>query len=315
MPIVETPECFENHMGLWAIQPTWFSQVVAAIRGGLWSPGSVVAGSWRPASGLAVAFEADAAGSGVATSDDKPYAITSDGIAVIEIRGPMMKGRSKFGGCSTMQARRQIRAAVDDPDVRGVMMLAESPGGKSAGTQELADDVYAARRRKPVHGYYEDLGGSACCWVMSQCSEVSANAAAIVGSIGTYAVLVDASKAMEAEGMAVHLISTGPYKGAGSMGTPILPEHLEHFQQLVHKLNQGFLDGVRRGRGLSEAQLARVTDGREWIAEDAMGLRLIDRVEGFDGAMARLRDVVASREAARRRTADVDVRTREARRR
>lgn len=158
---------------------------------------------------------------GGSDSDEKPFQFES-GVAVLSLSGPMTKRPQSFSdGASTVRMRRQVRQATADPDVTAIALVIDSPGGQVAGTKELADDVAAARARKPVVAYIEDLGASAAYWVAAQADAIYANETAFVGSIGTYCVVQDLSRMAANVGIEVHVLSTGPFKGAGYPGTAV----------------------------------------------------------------------------------------------
>ena len=114
---------------------------------------------------------------------------------------------------------------------------------------------------------------------------VAANPSAEIGSIGTVAVLEDSSQKMEREGVKVHVVSTGPFKGIGVNGTPITLEGLEYLRSRVEQLHTFFQSSIQRGRSLSQEQLESVSDGRVFIAADAKRFKLIDTVMSFDNMM------------------------------
>ena len=226
--------------------------------------------------------------------DEYDYgARVSDGLAVVQIRGPLMKHRASLcSSTSTAMLRRTIRRAAADDAVRAIMLRIESPGGTVAGTRELAQDIRAAAQRKPLHAYAEETCASAAYWLASQASHVGANATAVVGSIGTYSVLEDWSEAAENMGVRVHMIRAGEMKGAGTPGTPISAEILADHQRLIDGLNAFFLEAVEQGRGLSSAAVRRLNDGRVHLADDAKDLGLIDAVETFEEAADRLQSTI-----------------------
>lgn len=213
----------------------------------------------------------------------------SGGIAIVPIRGTLMKHESSFSnGSGTVNARRKIRNAMKDPDVKQILLLVESPGGTSAGTKELADDVHSARQEKPVWAYCEDLCCSAAYWIASQAEKIFANDPAMIGSIGTYMVLNDFSKLYEDAGVKTHVIRAGDYKGAGMPGTQITDAQLAEFQRLVNQINDFFLTGVARGRGLNSKRVKELADGRCHMAADAKDLGLIDGVQTLDQTVTQL---------------------------
>jgi signal peptide peptidase SppA len=257
-------------MGLWACAPRYLTAALGWIRSGTWHP-------------LAAGELAAAAAAG------DPVTIDSRGVATIRIHGPMMKGDSKYGGVSTVRARRALRAAATDSNVRGIMLDIDSPGGHVAGTEELSRDVSAAARKKPVHAHIDDMGASAALWVASQASRISANSTASVGSIGVFAVLYDESERMDAEGVKVHVISTGEHKGAGAPGAPITDAQLADFQAHVDGINNHFRAAMTTGRAHDDRfDIDAVSDGRTFLASDARALGIIDAVNSADGAMRAL---------------------------
>lgn len=229
---------------------------------------------------------------------DRTYPVEDGGIAVISIVGPMTKSPTSMdSGVSTVRIRQQIRTAAVDPEVKGIMLRIDSPGGSVSGTGDLAKDVAIAASKKALMAYCEDSCCSAAYWVASQAGKIMANDTAIVGSIGTYMAIADSSEMYDAAGVKVHVLSTGQYKGAGVDGSPIPDEHLADFQRLVEDLNEHFLQGVAKGRGMDMSRVRELADGRVHVAlnkgggASARSLGLIDGVGSFDKAMSELRDL------------------------
>lgn len=285
---LHNPQCFANHMGIYACEPRWLLAMMTGVK-----EGTVQA---RP-----MAMEDDDAAPrkekwgmvvrALPVHDDSGkilYAVADDGVAIVRVHGAIMKGWSKYAETDSIHVRRAIRAAVSDDRVSSIMLHIDSPGGSVSGTSELADEIQRAAKSKPVAAHIDDLGASAAYWVASAAGRITANAIGEVGSIGTYCVLFDQSKAMEMEGVKVHVISTGPLKGAGYPGTEVTPELLEYEKGLVDNANRFFLAAVRKNRGMSEAKLGAVADGRVFPAAEAKAAGLVDDVMPFEQALALL---------------------------
>lgn len=210
-------------------------------------------------------------------------------VAMIQVRGTLMKQRSSVGGTSTIDLRRQVRAAAADPKMSGILLAIDSPGGTVAGIDDLARDVKAARRKKPVYAHIDDMGGSAAYWVASQADAIYANSpTAMVGSIGSILTVYDMSQAAEREGVKAMVFSTGPLKGSGTPGTSVTPEQSEYFQGLVNATQEHFDAAVKKGRGLSEAQLKDVRSGAVFPAAVAQEHKLIDGIRGLESTLEAL---------------------------
>lgn len=271
----------DQYLGVWAVEPSRFLSL-AQMAKGLDLKAHVLR---QQLPEQQAAFEDTAR---------RDYPIV-DGVAVINIYGPLMKFvGSMEEGSSTIAVRRQVRNAANDPAVSGILLRIDSPGGTVAGTEDLAADIAAAAKRKAVHAYIEDLGASAAYWIASQASRITANSTAIVGSIGTFCVVYDMSEMAKSEGIRVHVVRAGEFKGSGIPGTEVTPEQLAEYQRLVDTLNSHFLSGVSSGRRLGIATVRELADGRIWVGKEAMSKGLIDGVGSFDQAVADLRKAVKS---------------------
>lgn len=217
--------------------------------------------------------------------------VTRDGIAVIELRGTLMKQESSFSaGTSTVLARRQIRAAAADEDVAGILLVVDSPGGTVAGTADLAADIRAANNKKPglVHIHIEDLGASAALWLAVQGERITAGPTALVGSIGVFSVVTDLKAKADAEGRTVHVIKFGALKGAGIPGTEITEGQLAVWQARVDAFGEDFVAAVASGRKMSVERARSLASGEIWKGEAAVAVGLIDKIESLDDTLAAL---------------------------
>ncbi len=295
-----TRSCWQNHLGLWAVLPSWFEQAVAHVTARRWDSAEQAAVWARRGDSRRIRSADDGAGADLeaGSAGFDPYGAevsdSGDGIRTIEVAGPLMKAASKFGGTSTIGVRKALAEAVGTPAVRGIMLRIESPGGSVAGMAELVAAIAAADAAKPVYAHIDDLGASAALWAASQARRITANATAEVGSIGTLGVLYDQSEAAKMAGVRVLVIASGPNKGTGTPGAPILPEQLKPLEAYVRAAADLFVGDVARGRDLEGEALAAVTDGRTWISAEAKRLGLIDEVASFDAAMQSLRERVGA---------------------
>lgn len=233
----------------------------------------------------ASAIRADAGGAVARKSD---YAMIGD-TAVITLAGPITKHPTSFsdaiGGASTVQTRRAIRQANADSTVERICLLFDSPGGTVAGVQELMDEVKLSS--KPIWSYAEDMCASAAYFIASQTGFIASNPAALVGSIGTLVVMQDTSGMYAKNGIVMHVLSTGKWKGVGMDGKEITDEHVEHLQTMVDQVNALFSPVVMESRKLTPEARTEVKEGGVYIASEAMKLGLVDAVMSFDDFLSK----------------------------
>lgn len=225
-----------------------------------------------------------------------------ESIGVVMLAGPLMKAvGSMEPGTSTVQARRDLRKAAADPEISAILLAIDSPGGTVAGTADLAADVLSAQKRKPVWAYVADLGASAAFWIGSQAERLVANdRTALVGSIGTLAVVYDLSAMAEKEGIKTLVFGTGPLKGAGAPGAAVTEEQQEYFRGMVEDAQRSFDHAVRSGRKITAGQLADAKTGGVFGATEALDRKLIDAIDSWDRTVSEL-----AAEARRRSKASI----------
>ena len=279
---MNTKSCAAQHFGPWMVDHKWFTQAVEAVRSGQWKPKQSKDEGGDEKKLPLVAEIGDEYG----TDDECGYEIRN-GVAIIEIVGHMTRYGSSFGGCSTIEVRRAVRNAANDRFVKQILLYIDSPGGTCAGTSDLGKDVLAASKVKPTWAFIANCGASAAYWVASQTSKIWCNDTAMVGSIGTYAMLMDDTKWQEEIGIKYTLVSTGKYKGLGADGK-VSAELTSDVQREVDELNEPFLMSVAAGRGMDDTEVRALADGRVHVGDNAKSLGLVDEVGTLDQALEAL---------------------------
>lgn len=277
---LHNPKCFHQHIGMWMAHPKWLTGAVNAVQDGTMP--------------VRHTQETDVVDPSTSMRMD------IDNIALINVSGAIMKGDSKFEGTvSSIRLRQEIRDAARDDSIKGILLNIDSPGGTFAGTDQLAKDIQTARNIKPVRAFIDDLGASAAYWIASQAEQVSATPTTEIGSIGTVVVVEDTSGAAEMQGVVVHVISTGPMKGAFAEGAPITEEMIDTLQKEVEQANEFFMEAVQSGRGMDMKAVRALATGDTFFAKEAKALGLIDKIETFDEAVESLIEQVSPRSRTR----------------
>jgi capsid assembly protease len=223
-----------------------------------------------------------------------PPKVTGDHVAVVHVGGLLMKNPSplmqKLGASSTRDIHDEFERAMLDPNTRAVLLHVDSPGGTVDGTQSLADHIYNSRNRgKPIHAVVDGLGASAAYWIASGAHKVyAATPTTQVGSIGVLSTHVDVSKALDNAGVKLTHVVSGPYKALGAPSHPLGDDARSEMQSTVDGIHAEFAAHVARARGLSKDALAKVANGRVFLASDAAKHGLVDGVKGFARATADL---------------------------
>lgn len=196
-----------------------------------------------------------------------------------------------FGeGASIMGLREALRAELNDPTVRAVVLDIDSPGGSIAGVTEFASELRTARGgTKPIVAVANTLAASAAYWLGSQADEFVVTPSGHVGSIGVYAVHQDVSRLLDAMGVTMTIVSAGPHKTEGNEFEPLSDEARAQIQSRVDASYQQFLADVAAGRRVAVADVeANYGGGRVFTARDALKAGLVDRVATLAQTVQRL---------------------------
>lgn len=205
---------------------------------------------------------------------------------IIESRGGFLS--YYFGGSDCETLRDQIRTAVNDPKVGAIVLDVDSPGGDVAGVDELAAEIYNARKKKPITAVSNTLMASAAYYLASQASEVLASPSSLSGSIGVYTLHEDDSELLDDLGIKITLIQFGENKTEGNSFAPLSDSARTHMQEMVDNYGEQFEKAVARGRGLKQEDVhKKFGQGRIFDAKRAVALGMADKVGTLDDALAK----------------------------
>jgi len=214
-------------------------------------------------------------------------ASSSGSVAVIPVYGLIMHRGSMDlsgpGGTSTESLAQQLRQAVNDPNVKAIVLDVDSPGGDVDGVDELATEIYNARKQKKITAVSNCLCASAAYYLASQASEMCVSPSSLTGSIGVYTMHEDDSKYLEDLGVKLTLIKFGENKAEGNNLEPLSDSALAHLQEMVDTFGVMFEKAVARGRAVKQDDVhKKFGQGRVFDAKQAVRLGMADRVATLD---------------------------------
>ncbi len=227
------------------------------------------------------------AGGSRATLDHRPASAAPSSTAVIAVTGALTK-RGGFladmmGYSSYAGIRSALAHAIADSAIDKILLLVDSPGGSAAGCLECASDIVAASRRKNVTAWIAE--GGMCCsaayWLVSGANQIIASPSSEIGSIGVWQLHIDASRALEREGVTPTFIVSqqSPRKVDANAFEPLSKEAKSRMQHNVDKIATQFISAVSRGRGVSTFVVtSQFGQGAVMFADEALKVGMIDAV-------------------------------------
>ncbi len=185
-------------------------------------------------------------------------------------------------GVITTSAERMavLEALADDDQVKAVIVRINSPGGSTAGGEELYEALSKLRQNKPVVAVINELGASAAYMTAIASDQIFARRLSIVGSIGVLFSHVDASGLLDTLGIDLDKVASGPLKAEPDMDEALVGEVRASMQALVDDSFNWFVDIVAERRNLSRTDTLVLADGRIMNGRVALAAGLIDAFGG-----------------------------------
>jgi len=225
----------------------------------------------------------------------KPWSVP--GIAVIPVYGTLVKRtvglEAASGLTSYTELTDTIDAAMDDPDVDGIMLDIDSPGGEASGVFELAEHIRQCATIKPVWAHANDSAFSAAYALAASAQRLTLSQTSGVGSIGVIALHIDQSQHDAKEGLTYTAVYAGEHKNDLSPHAPLSESAHQSLQSEVDRLYSLFVTQVAHMRGLY-ATAIKATEAGLFFGEDAIKAKLADDVSTFDQALSAFNEHLAA---------------------
>lgn len=221
------------------------------------------------------------------------------GIAVIPVVGTLVKRSMSIEAASGLMSYGEIEARLDaalaDPQVTGILLDLDSPGGEASGVFELADRIRAASQIKPVWAHANDAAYSAAFAIAAACQRLTLSQTAGVGSIGVIALHVDQSVKDAKDGLNYTAVFAGSHKNDFSPHEPLSPQATTALQTEVDRLYDIFVNQVGQMRGL-DPDAVRATEAGVFYGEQAVAVGLADAVMPLEQVMTEFTDALAAKQ-------------------
>lgn len=211
------------------------------------------------------------------------------GIAVIPVHGTLVKRTVGFDAASGLISYTEIAAMLDsalaDPQIAGILLDIDSPGGEASGSFELARRVREASAVKPVWAVANDSAYSAAYAIGSAANRLIVSETGGVGSIGVIALHIDQSVKDANEGYRYTAVTAGTHKNDFSPHQPLTDEAKAELQAEVNRLYGLFVEHVGSMRTLATDDV-RSTEAGLYFGANAIAAGLADAVGTFESALA-----------------------------
>jgi protease IV len=163
-------------------------------------------------------------------------------------------------------------------DTRAVIVHIDSPGGTTAGSEELHQALRRVAAQKPTVVVVDGLAASGGYMAAMAADHIIAQNSSLVGSIGVLFQYPNFSDLLNKVGVSYETIKSSPLKASPNGLEPTTPEARAAIEALVSDSFAWFKDMVKDRRKLEGADLDRVADGRVFTGRQAIALKLADEI-------------------------------------
>ena len=212
-------------------------------------------------------------------------------VAVITISGPIMK-EDNCGDPGTKSYEAMIQQAASNPNITGIVLMVDSPGGTVSGTQSLSNTIKSID--KPIVTLADDLMASAAYWIGSSTDFIFANTGTTrIGSIGTMLSFADMQPVWEKMGVNFHEIyATASTAKNQDFKDARQGNYKALIQNTLDPLNNEFMNAVKENRG-SKLNSDKTLNGQVYTATDALKYGLIDQIGNINDAVAKVHELAS----------------------
>jgi protease-4 len=229
---------------------------------------------WRVAAAI-VAIAAVVA-VGVIATGGRTSLTTSGSIARINIEGLIRSD----------QERVEALERLEKSPAAAVIVHINSPGGTTAGSEQLYDALVRLKAKKPLVVVVEGLAASGGYITAIAADHIVAQQSSLVGSIGVLFQFPNFTELLKTVGVKVEEVKSSPLKAAPNGFEPTSPEARAALDALVKDSYAWFRGLVKQRRGMDDGLLEKVADGRVFTGRQAVDLKLVDQLGDEKAAVA-----------------------------
>ncbi|CAG5078848.1 signal peptide peptidase SppA [Parvicella tangerina] len=212
-------------------------------------------------------------------------AAEDENIAVIYAVGGINSGKGSRQSIGSETLSEAIREARLDKDIKAVVLRINSPGGDALASDVIWREVVLTKESKPVIVSMGDVAASGGYYIACPADKIYAQPNTITGSIGVFGVIPNIGPMLEDKlGITTDRVQTNAHS-VYSIFQPLTEEEKMIVQQGVDQIYDDFTKKVAEGRGMTQAEVDSIGQGRVWAGTDALNIGLVDELGGIDDAV------------------------------
>jgi protease-4 len=217
---------------------------------------------------------------------------TSERILRLSLDGTIMDSSDGLFSTETYDHQlflEELRAAQEDPTIKGILFEVNSPGGGVYESAEIAREMKKIKEIGiPVYVSMKNTAASGGYYISAGADKIFATEETVTGSIGVIMSGLNYSGLLDKLGIEDSTYKSGALKDMGSSTRPATDEDKKVLQTYVDNAYSRFVSIVAQGRGMSEDAVRKIADGRIYDGQQAVENGLVDAIGFPEDALAEL---------------------------
>lgn len=172
----------------------------------------------------------------------------------------------------------QLADIYDDETVKGIVLHVDSPGGGVMESSDIYDELTAIQEARgiPIYVSMGSMAASGGYYISAPAEKIFVHPETITGSIGVIMESLNYAELADKLGIDFNTIKTGPYKDIMSPNREMTQTERDMLQEMINDSYDRFVGIVADGRGMTEAAVKKVADGRIMNGRQAIEAGLAD---------------------------------------
>ena len=222
-----------------------------------------------------------------AVDSDEGNRDAEDRVAVIVASGTILDGTQPPGSIGGDSTAATIRRAIDDEDVKALVVRVDSGGGSAFASEVIQRELQVFRESgRPVVVSMSSVAASGGYWISMGADEIWASPTTITGSIGVGATIPTFSRSLDRIGVHVDGVGTTRLSGQDNLMRDLGEDFAAMVQHSIERVYADFIGNIAEYRDKSVEDVDMVARGRVWIASDAQEFGLVDELGNLEDAIA-----------------------------
>ena len=215
----------------------------------------------------------------------------NDKIAIIYAEGTILMGeepRNLSDQLTPNTIIAELDKALKNKNIKGIVLRVNSPGGSALASAVINNKIKEVNKVKPVYVSIGGIAASGGYYISADAKKIFADKGSLTGSIGVVSLIPNIKELVEKIDINIEELKKGEYADIYSLTNEVTKDKLDKIYASNLKVYDEFLNVVSEGRDLNREYVHSIAQGKVWLGEEALELKLVDKIGGIEDTISNL---------------------------